>query len=210
MSATLPLSTKSPLRATFLCLSILFGLGVTGCNPAAHSADSDRAAQSPAGKVLEQMAATYRAATSYADAGELQLRIVRNGETFGQNWPYSVSLARPNKLRIQCYDAVIVSNGKQVWESVAGAQSQVMTADAPAKLSVDDLVRDDEVTRELQDGGPAGLPPQPALLLKTDTIKDLLADCEGTPALLEPNEIDGRACDRVQIKKAGGGWTYWI
>jgi thiol-disulfide isomerase/thioredoxin len=57
--------------------------------------------------------------------------------------------------------------------------------------------------------GIGGALPQAMLLLHDDPLKVLLRDAED-PKLLEPGEIDGRDCYRVQITRPDGASTVWI
>src|SRR5262249_24142043 len=70
--------------------------------------------------------------------------------------------------------------------------------------------RDEELRRELTSGGPAGPPLQPALLLRDDTLSEMLADSDGPVKLLDAQEIEGKLCDRVEVKKPNERWEYWV
>ena len=71
------------------------------------------AASTEARRVLEAMVAAYQEAPSYADTGSVRLHAKRGEEVIDQKADFSVTFARPNKLRVHAYLAAAVCDGKQ-------------------------------------------------------------------------------------------------
>ena len=51
----------------------------------------------------------------------------------------SVTFVRPNKVRIQSLDAMMVADGKKIRASVGSVANQVLELDAPANLAIGNL-----------------------------------------------------------------------
>jgi len=196
--------------ARFWSLAVVVGyvgsslavLTLSGCNPAVGSAKksaSSPQATAEAKKLLDDMAANYLKLNSYADAGKLTLAFELNGEPRRDEFDYSTTFARPNKLRLHCYGTVVVSDGKQLRASVRDLAPQVLTIEAPAKLDETALISDPIIADSLVQGGPAGGPIVPSLLTNANLLPDLLKTAK-PPALLEPIEIEKELCDQVQIE----------
>ncbi|MEN6405114.1 MAG: redoxin domain-containing protein [Thermoguttaceae bacterium] len=211
----------------------LFGIGVClglalalGCKPAAtpksepkttkdaasaKAAPTDRAAASKlsAREVLDRMAETYRKATSYADAGEVRLLAEAGREkVIDQTAPFSMTMVRPNKIRMQSQFAVLVCDGTKLFAAVEGQPDQVLERPAPTKMTPQTMFADQVLAGALMQGlgGPM---PQIALLLVEDPIAIYLQDAD-PPTLSEPGQIAGDDCYRVQIKRQDGVTTFWI
>ncbi|HZZ73250.1 MAG TPA: TlpA disulfide reductase family protein [Pirellulales bacterium] len=150
-------------------------------------------------KILDQMSIAYRDASSYADAGKLSLTYVdAEGKKITQNeWDYSLTLARPNKIRLQCYDAMVVSDGKELHAAVRPLPLQVLAVPVGPKLDKTVLFSDEQLNGALS-GGPVGAPLVLALLVDPDQAQDFFRNA-APPVLLTPEKIEGSICDRVQL-----------
>ncbi len=161
-----------------------------------------------ADQILKDMAAAYRKSTSYADNGQVRRRFERNGQPLEQVFDFSVAFVRPNKLRLICYDAMAVCDGKQFRAAVKTIPNRVMQVSAPETLTPEFIVNDPQLRAALQ--GPGGAPVQIAFLMTDNTIAQLLQDVMSPPKLLQPEPIDGRRCNRVEIDGSQGMLTLWI
>ncbi|GAF70454.1 unnamed protein product, partial [marine sediment metagenome] len=154
--------------------------------------------------VLESMAAAYGKASSYEDIGAVRVRGPKGEKTAS----FSVTMVRPDKLRLHVNQAVVVSDGRQLHAAILDLPNQVLCKDLPARLTLDWLCADPILRRALI-GGFAGAPPQLILLLTDDPLKVLLHGVAET-ALLEPDRIMDRDCHRVELKWPGGTSVFWI
>jgi len=191
--------------AAFGCATLSL-LSAAGCNKATPKPiDPPPSAH----QLLDRMVEVYRKARSYADSGQLRLSY-RNagGEPTTQSADDSVTFVRPNKLRMHCYQAIVVSDGKQLRATVADLPGQVLELEAPAELKREDLFSDEILTGVLTQGL-AGESIQLALLLLDDPLKPILEGGED-PTMLAPRSIDGEECQRVQVTRPDGQVVFWI
>ena len=155
------------------------------------------------------MEAVYAKATSYADNGQVLRRFERNGEPMEQAFDFSLAYVRPNKLRLDCYGARVVIDGKDFYASVPQVANIVMKVPAPQKITPEDVVSDLQLGATLLQG-PAGPPPQLPLLTADGTVAHLLQEAKSPPKLLSPESIDGQACNRVELEMPNGKLVMWI
>ncbi|MBI2825016.1 MAG: redoxin domain-containing protein [Planctomycetia bacterium] len=187
-------------------LLLLSALAVAGCN---HATSTPIEAPLTAREVLEKMANAYRTAKSYDDSGQLRLTFRKQGEDLvSQTADDSVAFERPNKLRMHCYQAIVVSDGKQLRATVADLPGQVLDVEAPAELRREDLYAD-EILAGVLTRGLAGESTQLALLLLPDSLAVILDGAEA-PSKIEDQSIDGADCYRIVVKRPDGQITLWI
>ena len=153
---------------------------------AARRADEAPPAEEPEAKpktgreVLDRMVAVYRKASSYADAGTVRLLAEAEEQKIDQKANFSVSLVRPNKVRLQAYQAMLVCDGTKLRAAIDDVPGQVLVKQAPGKLSLKTIYSDRILATALS--GFAGPLPQAMLLLADDPLKAMLRDAE-EPAL---------------------------
>jgi thiol-disulfide isomerase/thioredoxin len=182
----------------------------SGCSGQASGRSAKSAtARLSAEEVLQDMVAAYRAADSYADSGELELRF-RYGQdqNVDERVDFAVTFVRPNKLRMHFYQAIAVCDATTLHATVADLDKQVLKRRAPAKLSLEFLYADDALRQALTEQI-AGSSPQLALLLGSDFLNTILSDAKST-ALLPVESIDDEPCDRVRITRDDGDLVFWI
>ena len=86
-------------------------------------------------QLLERMVEKYSKAMTYADSGQLKLSYRKQGaDVTTQSADDSVTYVRPNKVRVHCYQAIVVSDGKQLYATIADLPGQVLDLPAPAQL----------------------------------------------------------------------------
>src|SRR5688572_25957545 len=61
-----------------------------------------------ADQVLKDMEAAYRNTARYADEAKVHRFFTRDNDQLEQMFGYAVAFERPNKLRLECYDARVV------------------------------------------------------------------------------------------------------
>lgn len=192
-----------------VAIAILLSLATSiGCSSSAIG-NADTKTRLAAEQILEDMSQAYRQAKTYADSGELHLHFNYGGDKqVDERVDFSVSFARPNKLRMHCYQAIVVSDGDKLQATIADLPNQVLSVKAPDKLALDGLYSD-EALRQALTAQIAGSSPQIALLVDENFLPAVLKDAQ-PPQLLEPAEIEGDTCDRVQVTSAAGNLVFWI
>ncbi|MGD9645180.1 MAG: redoxin domain-containing protein [Pirellulales bacterium] len=199
------LGCRRPLRAwPSAALALALVAAVAGCAPSGGSS-----ARPAAEQVLRDMCATYRDAKTYADSGDLRLVFTGgDGQPVTEQVPFAVSFARPNRVRIQAYRAMVASDGKKLRATIGDLEGQVLELDAPATLTQETLYADEALGQALTAQIAGGLP-QITLLLTDDFLKQIL---EGTfaPKLLPTEKFEEETCDRVEIDRPGGKLIFWV
>lgn len=189
-------------RRLLLCI-VAIGLFASGCN----TASSPQAASSSPEQLLARMVEVYHAAQSYADSG--QVRLSYDGRNHvEQTYDFSVTFERPNKLRMHCYHASIVCDGKKLRATIDEVPNQVLSLNAPAELTTT-AIYENEALRSALTEAPAGGSVQLALLLDEKPLLPVLAGAQST-TLLPAKTIDDRPCIGVQVRRDDGLLTFWI
>ena len=161
-------------------------------------------------EILDRMIHAYRNATSYADAAQVRIKIDQPGQNAGELKPFSqsVSFMRPNRVRIECFDSVLVCDGKTLHGSTAAVPQQVLELDAPQQLRIDDLFAGDALHKSLTQG-PAGFPIQLLLLLADAPLPPQL-ESDPTARIVGADSFDGADRPRIRIDTSEGPWVLWI
>lgn len=159
--------------------------------------------------VLDQLAATYRDAQSYADSGTVRLRYKQGEQQVDEAVDFAVTLEKPNKVRLNLYQALVVSDGEKFRATIADLPGEVLEVDAPETLTLEEIYRH-ELLNGVLTGGLAGSSPQLAFLLNKDAVEQLVELGSAPPRLLSPGEIEGDACDRVSIQRTDGELLLWV
>ena len=90
-------------------------------------------------------------------------------------------------------------------EDVAG---QVLSLEAPAELSLANMVLDNSM-QDILRSGVAQAPPQLILLVADNALEMILANSK-PPLLLPTNSYKGETCRRVRIDSDDGSLVLWI
>src|SRR5262249_14461433 len=130
-------------------------------------------------------------------------------QTIEQKFDFSTAFQRPNKLRLECYEAKVVCDGDNFMAAVNGIPNLVLKIPAPKQLAVEDIFHDPQLASALVQG-PGGAPVQVGLLLTENTLAQFLQDAMQPPKLLEPDSFEGHPCNRVVVDKQDGPVTLWI
>jgi cytochrome c biogenesis protein CcmG/thiol:disulfide interchange protein DsbE len=207
----------TPGRLT-LCAGLLWLLlaGTVGCGESGDAAGgpppvTNASEELTAESVLKRMATAYRRSTTYQDAGTVTLRFEQQGQKVDEKFDFSVAFARPNKLRLDCYQVVLRNDGKNVYgflkdiEDVAG---QVLALEAPAELSLTNMVLDASM-QDVMRSGVAQAPPQLVLLMADNALELILAGAK-PPLLLPSKNYESQPCHRVRVDSEDGSLVLWI
>lgn len=203
-------------------LSLLVALPLTvhvGCGPSANTATKDagyKTAEQPSTdaaptglKVLQDMAAAYKKTPTYADSGDVTLRVkIKGGQPTEQKYDFSVSLARPNRIRLHAYQSAVVSDGKTAHATMLECPGYVLTYEAPAELTLDNVYTDPMLKESMENQVAGGLP-QMAFLLGEEPLRMVLPE-KDPPELLSPQKIGDALCHRVALKHNDGLLVFWI
>ena len=99
------------------------------------AAESLPTQQMPAQQVLDNMVAAYRTTPSYADAGKVHLVVEPDPRQISGSANFAVAMVRPNKLRMEVYQAMVVSDGKKFRAAGLDLADQVLELETPERVS---------------------------------------------------------------------------
>ena len=159
--------------------------------------------------LLDEMSRTYRKAQAYSDNARVRIRYTREGTEVDQSIPFRVAFERPDRLRIDCYDARIAADGTSLRAAVGNVPGQVLDEPVKSPLTLDQLFADEQVRLTLAEGD-AGCPTQLPLLLADDTVDLIVADAVDKPRVTGTEQIEGHACTVLTIPKPDGPLVLWI
>ena len=121
--------------------------------------------------------------------------------------PFSVTLERPNRLRIHALDTMSVADGELMRSIVQSLEGQVLVRSCPPQLTVDALLADDMLNQAMH--GQLGVDmPQLLLLADDKPLEVLTRDC--TPKQLADSEFLGKKCWRIALEGPAGKGVAWI
>ena len=175
---------------------LLATMSLTGCSADPRS-------------LLDEMSRTYRASQAYSDNARVRIRYTREGTEVDQSIPFRVAFERPDRLRIDCYDARIAADGTSLRAAVGNVPGQVLEEPVRSPLTLDQLFADEQVRMTLAEGD-AGCPTQLPLLLADDTVDLIITDAVDKPRITGAEQIEGHACTVVTIPKPDGPLVLWI
>lgn len=169
-----------------------------------------------ASEVLKKMIAAYQAARGYADKGKLTLKYRQRGDTASESWPMAVQMFRPGRLKIDAYQVHLVSDavkGKKFLarvedESTGNIDNQVVSREAPAKITLDELSRDPVLMTQL--ASRLQRPPvQLEMLLAEKPLSGLFSE-DTKLTLMSKADIDKNPCRRVEAAAPEGKFVFWV
>lgn len=198
-------------------LLLALALTMTGCGTES-GAEADTGAESQAPpeqkqptalsvqQVLEQLTKTYQDASSYEDGGGIYFTFVQGHQEFTEGpVPFSVALARPNRLRLQMFQAAIVSDGSKLLAATSDIPGQVLEVKAPSHLTPENFAPSDILQHAMTGGLPSFVSPQIELLVGAG-----IRGAGSSPKLLDEQKIDDRTCYRVELTTPDGPNVLWI
>ncbi|MDR0391005.1 MAG: TlpA family protein disulfide reductase [Planctomycetaceae bacterium] len=164
-------------------------------------------------EILNRMVAVYRSARSYADHG----RGMIVGKMVQPNvapvtWTCTVAFKKDGKLRIECNEGKLVSNGTDCYAQIRSLPEQVLRFPTPHPFTFDKLFSDVELDQSMNIVFPSGIirfPPQLILLFSPDPLKTFIPD-GAKMELLESQSIGNVPCDLIKIKHDRGDRVLWI
>ncbi len=176
---------------------------------AGDAAAADPESTRKAREILDRMAKAYQNAQTYADRGELEVTIVRPDQPDeDRHVDMGVTFARPNKVRINCRDTSLVSDGLKLRATDESIRGVALEVDSPSNLKLIDLF----ACGPLQEGFARGVsyfPIQLRMLLPERAAESLFSG-SGEPKLLPDDTFDGATCHRVEVDTLEGPARYWI
>jgi len=163
--------------------------------------------------VLDGMVGAYRKARSYADKGTMRILAAQGDQKIDQTFDYSLVLVRPNKIHMQAFEGVVVSDGRTLWAFAHDLPDQVAQRPAPAVMDIKAIFADRILGSAISQGpaqGFAAVPITLMLMVADDPLKTILHRAEGPPVLLPPEKIGPHECYRVQVTRPDGKAVLWI
>lgn len=159
--------------------------------------------------ILDEMRNAYRSAARYSDDALVTVRQTQGGKTTEAALPFRVAFERPDRIRIDAYDARVAADGSSFCAAVGSVPGQVLAEPVRSPLTLDQIFADDAVRATLAEGE-AGCPTQLPLLLADDTLDLILADAAGPPRLVGIDTVDDHPCHHVEVIKPDGALGLWI
>jgi len=159
--------------------------------------------------ILDGMSAAYRQAAGYSDDAIVRIRYVRKGTEVEQTIPFRVAFQRPDRLRIDAYDARIAVDGTTLRGAVGNVPGQVLEEAVRSPLGLEQIFADEQIRLALAEGD-AGCPTQLPLLLADDTVDLIVADAVDKPRVTGTEKVEGHDCTVVTIPKEDGPLVLWI
>ncbi|HID78405.1 MAG TPA: redoxin domain-containing protein [Planctomycetaceae bacterium] len=182
-------------------------------SPNASSATRPAAGSAPsAHDVLKRMAQLYKAAASYGDHGRITIQGQIDGRQLNQQADYLVAFQRPNKLRLQAYQGIVVCDGEALWAFVASLPNQVVRRDGPAEITLRSLLFDRLLVEAIAQPWTqvySLMPLQVLLLVADDPLKTLLHGAREVERI-ESAAIGAASCYRIQLTRPDGRAVLWI
>ncbi len=200
-----------PAASRLALLVLVLGIALTvttGCgnSDTAPKLSISAGSKSPRER-LDELAARYRNAATYQDAGELRFLVDGAPEDEFRSLPFSVALERPDRVRIHALDTTSVSDGKRLTSMVQSLPGQVLVRDCPEQITLESIAAD-EMLRDAMRGQLQVDMPQLQLLAAADGIATLTRDA--TPTQLADSEFMGRKCWRIALEGPTGRAVMWI
>ena len=159
--------------------------------------------------LLDRMGEAYRAADRYRDDATVRIHYTRGEAEVDHELPFRVAFERPDRLRVECYDAQLVSDGTSLHAAVGDVPGQVLVEPVKYPLSLEQLFSDPHLRSRLSEGE-AGCPTQLPLLLADDTVSLILTEAVGDPRIAGSGSVDGHACTKIEVDKPDGTLALWI
>ncbi len=206
-------ATSNWLAIVWLCLGLVCFSGC-GSSPSEPPEDAPEVDDPAAAKlddpraVFDAMAAAYKKASSYNDRGTVRLLAKQADGEIDETAKFSVAMVRPNKLRMEVYQTMLVSDGRELHAAIENLPGQVLAQPAPQAITLDSIGSDRLLASTILQGF-AGAPPQLMLLLEEKAVDALLYGAQET-TLDEPAKIDGRSHYRIVVKRTDGTAVFYV
>jgi hypothetical protein len=180
--------------------------------PGASAPPADAASLS-ASDILKRLLAKYRAAATYQDDGIIRLHFRQAGQASQDQWPCAVKFARPNKLSLAAYQAVVKCDGRELVAKISDEASrdldgQFLVRPAPKKLALVDLASD-EILYGIIASELRRQPIQLELLLESGGLAAAFG-ADIACRRLEDGQALGHNCFRIEVPSPGGAYLFWI
>ncbi|MEA1951709.1 MAG: TlpA disulfide reductase family protein, partial [Planctomycetota bacterium] len=163
-------------------------------------------------RVLSAMVEAYRKASTYQDVAQVRIEGRINGKPFSDRGNYVTTFERPNRIRLHAYQGTAVCDGTNLYAWVAGIPNQVLKLPAPSKIDIPSIFAGNVLADAMANGPTqnfAWIPLQMILLSSPNPLGTLLFEAKET-RLLEPAQIEGHNCQRIQVRRGDGTCVFWI
>ncbi len=198
----------APPLVRLMLLSAALLAATTGCGQNSATSDAGAAPKQPSPRErLAALAARYRKAKTYQDAGELRFLVEGAPDDQYRSLPFSVAFERPNKIRVHALDTTSVADGQVLRAMVQSLPGQVLVLGCPAVVTLAAL-QTDAMFRDAMHGQLDVELPQLLLLAGNKPLDVLTRDC--TPEQLSDSEFHGAKCWRIALRGPAGKSVLWI
>jgi len=178
------------------------GMALAVLAPAADPRLAEIENDPEARRLLDEVVGTYQHLDAYADQGEFVLAATTNGKSERERSPLKLSFMRPNKMRLDTGEVLLVSDGTTL-TTVVVPLKKYTTAAAPKTLTFDMLQMGP--LGSILFGGPSARPMFVVLnlLVGSDPVK-ALGELGGTLAVDNGREVGGVACKALRLDGKDG------
>lgn len=186
------------------------GAGPVGRAPAPPSPDE-------ADRLWQETLAAYRVAKTYRDLAVVRLTYKQDGTPVKSEAEASVRFARPNKLRMNAYQAQVSCDGHEFRARIQDVATnnldgQFIARPAPDKLTSTELFGDELLHAQLGSGviqtGLLREPLQVELLLAQQPFSGQASITERR--IVGEGTMDGRTCRKLAATTIHGTFVFWI
>ncbi len=186
--------------------------------PSTESSEQTATADSSvtARAILDRMVRAYQKTPTYADNGQMRFSgtIIDPGgrQPLDVKAQMIMAFERPNRIRLHAMEGGIVCDGQKLREFVTQLPGQVVEVDAPKTATIGTLFGDPILADAIAQGPTqtfSWIPIQAILTLANDPLKTLLYQVTELKTL-DPAEVEGQRCDRVEITRPDGKGVFWI
>ena len=163
--------------------------------------------------ILDQMVAAYQSAISYSDCATVQIiGKMSQPNTEPAPWNCTVAFQKPNRLRLEIYEGIFVSDGEDCYAQIQPLPDQVLHSPSPEQWTLETLFQDVHLDNALELGLPPSVlrfPPQLILLFANNPLNTLCPKGAKIECLGQQH-IEQISCDVIQISHSDGNRILWI
>lgn len=175
-----------------------------------------------AARIWERTLETYRGAQTYRDRGSVTLSYKEQGEPRESRAEVAVAFARPNRLHVKAYRAVVASDGESLRARVSDENTndldqQVIVRPMGDRVGIADLAGDpllyDQLSNAMVSGGSGRHPVQLDLLLESPSIpetKSSEGEVQERFTFAGSGRVDGHYCYKLGVTTPDGVFVFWI
>ena len=163
--------------------------------------------------ILDQMVMAYQAAISYSDRATVQIiGKMSQPDIESVPWNCTVVFQKPNKIRLEIYEGILVSDGEDCYAQIRLLPDQVLHRSAPEYWTLATLFQDVHLDNAMEPGLPLTVfrfSPQLILLFANNPLKTFCPKGAKIEWLYQQH-LSKIPCDVIRISHSDGNRILWI